>query len=79
MSDQLGRTDLHYAALGNDAAAAQVALTAGADPNMADRAGVTAAAVRLPLAAAWADRGVAAVALHSGETTRAVERALASA
>jgi ATP/maltotriose-dependent transcriptional regulator MalT len=45
----------------------------------ADRAEVTAAAVRLPLASAWADRAVAAVALHCGETARATERALASA
>jgi len=45
----------------------------------ADLAEVTAAAVRLPLATAWADRAVAAVALHSGETTLATERALASA
>jgi DNA-binding CsgD family transcriptional regulator len=45
----------------------------------ADRAGVTAAAVRLPLATAWADRAIAAVALHSGDTTHAIERALASA
>ncbi len=43
------------------------------------RAEVTAAAVRLPLATAWADRAVAAVALQSGDTTRAIERALASA
>jgi DNA-binding NarL/FixJ family response regulator len=40
---------------------------------------VTAAAVRLPLATAWADRAVATVALHWGETARATERALASA
>jgi tetratricopeptide (TPR) repeat protein len=39
---------------------------------------VTAAAVRLPLATAWADRAAAAVALHSGNTARAIERALAS-
>jgi ATP/maltotriose-dependent transcriptional regulator MalT len=39
----------------------------------------TAAAVRLPLATAWADRAAAAVALHSGDTARAIERALASA
>jgi tetratricopeptide (TPR) repeat protein len=39
----------------------------------------TAAAVRLPLATAWADRAAAAVALHAGETARATERALASA
>jgi DNA-binding NarL/FixJ family response regulator/tetratricopeptide (TPR) repeat protein len=45
----------------------------------ADLAEVTAAAVRLPLATAWADRAVAAVALHSGETVHAAERALASA
>jgi len=45
----------------------------------ADLAEATAAAVRLPLAAAWADRAAAAVALHAGETTRATERALASA
>jgi ATP/maltotriose-dependent transcriptional regulator MalT len=40
---------------------------------------VTAAAVRLPLATAWADRAAAAVALYSGDTTPATERALASA
>jgi DNA-binding CsgD family transcriptional regulator len=40
---------------------------------------VAAAAVRLPLASAWADRAAAAAALHSGETARAIERALASA
>jgi DNA-binding NarL/FixJ family response regulator len=42
-------------------------------------AGVTAAAMRLPLAAAWADRAAAAVALHGGDSARAAERALASA
>jgi len=40
---------------------------------------VTAAAVRLPLATAWADRAAAAVALYSEDLARAVERALASA
>jgi len=40
---------------------------------------VTAAAVRLPLAAAWADRAAAAVSLHAGDSARATERALASA
>jgi DNA-binding NarL/FixJ family response regulator len=40
---------------------------------------VTAAAVGLPLAASWADRAAAAVALHAGDTARATERALASA
>jgi ATP/maltotriose-dependent transcriptional regulator MalT len=40
---------------------------------------VTAAAVRLPLAAAWADRAVAAVALHAGDTSRATDHALTSA
>jgi len=40
---------------------------------------VTAAAVQLPLAAAWADRAAAAVALHAGDTARATELALASA
>jgi DNA-binding CsgD family transcriptional regulator len=38
-----------------------------------------AAAVRLPLAAAWADRSIAATALHAGDARGAVERALASA
>ncbi len=38
-----------------------------------------AASMRLPLATAWADRALAAVALHSGEATRAAEQALASA
>ena len=37
------------------------------------------AARALPLATAWADRAAAAVALHSGDTARAIERALASA
>jgi ATP/maltotriose-dependent transcriptional regulator MalT len=40
---------------------------------------VTAAAVRLPLATAWADRAAGAVALHAGDTARATECALASA
>jgi ATP/maltotriose-dependent transcriptional regulator MalT len=39
----------------------------------------TAAVVRLPLANAWADRAVAAVALHSSDPSHAIERALASA
>jgi DNA-binding CsgD family transcriptional regulator/tetratricopeptide (TPR) repeat protein len=38
-----------------------------------------AAAVPLPLVAAWADRAAAAVALHAGDPARAAERALASA
>jgi ATP/maltotriose-dependent transcriptional regulator MalT len=36
-------------------------------------------AAQLPLAAAWADRAAAAVALHAGDHARAAERALASA
>jgi DNA-binding NarL/FixJ family response regulator len=52
-------------------------------PGEAERAAalaeVTAAAVGLPLAAAWADRATAAVALHAGDWARATERALASA
>jgi DNA-binding CsgD family transcriptional regulator/tetratricopeptide (TPR) repeat protein len=42
-------------------------------------ADVTAADAQLPLATAWADRAAAAVALHSGNTARAIERSLASA
>jgi ATP/maltotriose-dependent transcriptional regulator MalT len=38
-----------------------------------------AAEARLPLATAWADRAMAAVALSSGDSARAIERALASA
>jgi DNA-binding NarL/FixJ family response regulator len=38
-----------------------------------------AAATQLPLAAAWADRATAAVALYSGDHARAIEHALASA
>jgi DNA-binding NarL/FixJ family response regulator len=38
-----------------------------------------ASAVQLPMAAVWADRAAAAVALHAGEASRAAERALASA
>ena len=40
---------------------------------------VTAAAMRLPLVTAWADRAAAAVALHAGDRACAIERALASA
>jgi len=40
---------------------------------------VAAGAARVPLATAWADRATAAVALYSGDTARATERALASA
>jgi DNA-binding NarL/FixJ family response regulator/tetratricopeptide (TPR) repeat protein len=39
----------------------------------------TAAAIQLPLAAAWADRAAAAVALRAGDPAGAAERALASA
>jgi DNA-binding CsgD family transcriptional regulator len=42
-------------------------------------ADATAAAAQLPLVTAWADRAAAAVALHAGDTSSAVERALASA
>jgi ATP/maltotriose-dependent transcriptional regulator MalT len=45
----------------------------------ARHAETAAAAARLPLAAAWADRAAAAVALHTGDHARAAERALASA
>jgi DNA-binding NarL/FixJ family response regulator len=45
----------------------------------ASRAETGAAATPLPLAGAWADRAAAAVALHSGDTATAVDRALASA
>ena len=49
----------------------------------AERAAATAeawsAAVQLPLAAAWADRAAAAVALHVGNAARAAECALTSA
>src|SRR5215471_4331051 len=43
------------------------------------RAEATAMGVGLPLAAAWADRAAAAVALDAGDTDRAAERGLASA
>jgi ATP/maltotriose-dependent transcriptional regulator MalT len=45
----------------------------------ADLAAAVAAAVGLPVASAWANRAAAAVALHSDDAVRAVERALASA
>jgi DNA-binding CsgD family transcriptional regulator/tetratricopeptide (TPR) repeat protein len=45
----------------------------------AAQAGATAAISRLPLANAWADRAVAAIALHAGDVGCAVERALSSA
>jgi DNA-binding CsgD family transcriptional regulator len=40
---------------------------------------VTAANAQLPLATAWADRAAAAIALHTTDTTRAIQHALASA
>jgi DNA-binding NarL/FixJ family response regulator/tetratricopeptide (TPR) repeat protein len=43
------------------------------------QAAMTAAAARLPLATAWADRAAAAIAMHSGNAAEAAERALASA
>jgi DNA-binding CsgD family transcriptional regulator/tetratricopeptide (TPR) repeat protein len=52
-------------------------------PSQAQRAAALAkamaAAAQLPLAAAWADRAVAAVALDAGDAALAAERALASA
>jgi DNA-binding CsgD family transcriptional regulator len=50
-------------------------------PSEAQRAAAlsAAAAMRLPLATAWADRAAAALALHLGDTAPAFERALASA
>src|SRR5262245_13548787 len=45
----------------------------------AARAQAAAAAVRLPLAAAWAERAAAAVALQAGDPGHAAERGLASA
>jgi DNA-binding NarL/FixJ family response regulator len=52
-------------------------------PSDAERAAALAAAAAstagLPLAHAWADRAVAAVALHTGDANLAAERALASA
>ena len=52
-------------------------------PDDARRSAATATAwatiVRLPMAAAWAERAVAAVDLDDGEVARAAERALASA
>ncbi|MCC7076929.1 MAG: AAA family ATPase [Acidimicrobiia bacterium] len=45
----------------------------------ADAAAAWASAVKVPLAAAWADRATAAVSLHAGDSARATERALASA
>ena len=51
----------------------------GEAERVAGLAEATAAAVRLPLASAWADRAAAAVALHSGDAARAIEPALASA
>jgi DNA-binding NarL/FixJ family response regulator len=45
----------------------------------ADAAHAWAAAVQLPMAAAWADRAAAAVALDTGDAARAARQALASA
>ncbi len=52
---------------------------AGDATRAAARAEMMAAAVRLPLAAAWAGRAAAAVALDAGDAAVAAERALASA
>jgi ATP/maltotriose-dependent transcriptional regulator MalT len=57
-----------------------LALERGAEAKRAaNLAEAMAREVRLPLATAWADRAAAAVALHSGDTARAIQRALASA
>jgi DNA-binding CsgD family transcriptional regulator len=57
-----------------------LALNRYADAERAARlAERTSAAVSLPLAGAWADRAAAAVALHSGNSVQAIERAAASA
>jgi ATP/maltotriose-dependent transcriptional regulator MalT len=57
-----------------------LALDRRSEAERAERsAEIAAAAVRLPLATAWADRACAAVALHSGNAALAVERALTSA
>jgi DNA-binding NarL/FixJ family response regulator len=45
----------------------------------AERAGTRAAEVQLPLAAAWANRASAAIALHDGDPDRAAALALTSA
>jgi ATP/maltotriose-dependent transcriptional regulator MalT len=58
-----------WLALGHHAAAERAAAGAQA----------TAAAVQLPLAAAWADRAAAAVALSAGDPAHAAEQGLASA
>jgi DNA-binding NarL/FixJ family response regulator len=51
----------------------------GEGEHAAARTEAAAAAVRLPLATAWADRAAAAVALHTEDSARAIDRALASA
>jgi ATP/maltotriose-dependent transcriptional regulator MalT len=57
-----------------------LALDRRSDAERAARlAEATAAASHLPLAIAWADRAAGAIALHSGNTGYAIERALASA
>jgi ATP/maltotriose-dependent transcriptional regulator MalT len=57
-----------------------LALDRRSDAERAARlAEATAAASQLPLAIAWADRAAGAIALHSGNTGDAIERALASA
>jgi DNA-binding NarL/FixJ family response regulator len=57
-----------------------LALDRRSDAERAARlAEATAAPSHLPLAIAWADRAAGAIALHSGNTGYAIERALASA
>jgi DNA-binding NarL/FixJ family response regulator len=58
----------------------QLALDRRSEAERAARLAEQAAtAIGLPLARAWADRALAAVALHDGDAARAAERALASA
>jgi ATP/maltotriose-dependent transcriptional regulator MalT len=58
----------------------QLALDRRSDAELAAaRTRAAATTAGLPLPGAWADRATAAVALHAGDTGRAVERALASA
>jgi ankyrin repeat protein len=60
--DAEGRTDLHYAALANDRAAAEECLAADDDPNATDRQGFTP----LHFAAQEGAQGVAQLLLDRG-------------
>jgi ankyrin repeat protein len=70
MTDRLGRSELHYAALTGSAADAVRLIQSGEDPGLADNDGFTP----LHFAAQQGNTGVAAALLDNGAPVNAVNR-----